>query len=192
MKPRVLVVFGLGLVAAPLCAGTAYKWVDEQGKTHYTDQPPPSSARSVQQKRMGANTIETSQLPYGVRDAVKKFPVTLYGGDCGELCTRARDFLNRRGVPHAERNPQQATADFDALKKLTGRSEVPALAVGNSAFTGFDEDQWANALDLAGYPKTASLPRTVAAPAARREDARPGAPAEPVRPEAPAAPAPPR
>lgn len=34
----------LCLLAAPVCA-ELYKWTDESGKIHYTDQPPPSAAK---------------------------------------------------------------------------------------------------------------------------------------------------
>ena len=38
-------VLGIGL-AGPLAAAEIYKWVDEEGVTHYTQQPPPASQAS--------------------------------------------------------------------------------------------------------------------------------------------------
>jgi hypothetical protein len=34
-----------------------------------------------------------------------------------------------------------------------GGLEVPVLVVGSSTFKGYEEGQWASALDSAGYPK---------------------------------------
>lgn len=198
---RALFILPLALLAATAHAGTAYKWVDSEGKTHYSDQPPPPSAKDVQQKRVGGgNFIETSQLPYGVQDAVRRFPVTLYATSCGDPCSRARDLLNRRGIPYTEKNPQQP-ADLEALKKLTGKQEVPVLAVGSNTLQGFDDAQWSSALDLAGYPKTAPLPpkkppatATAEVPTPPKEELKPsppppGSPAPPLPPAPPAAPA---
>ena len=35
-----------GLVVCPLGAQTMYKWVDENGRTHFTQEPPPPNAKS--------------------------------------------------------------------------------------------------------------------------------------------------
>lgn len=40
-----LALVSLSLMVAPVSA-QMYRWVDEQGKVHYTDQPPPEKAKS--------------------------------------------------------------------------------------------------------------------------------------------------
>lgn len=52
-KTRALCGFALGLVlAVPLQADEIYKWVDEDGVTHYSQQPPPSGDAA----RVGVDT----------------------------------------------------------------------------------------------------------------------------------------
>ena len=148
---RLLPLLVLTLAAGPLGAAQLYRWVDEKGHVEWRDTPPPPNAKSVEQRTMGGNTIETSTLPYSVQQAVKNFPVTLWTSDCGEPCTSARNHLSKRGVPHSARNAQK---EHEALKKLTGALDVPVLVVGRNMLKGYSEQEWDSTLDHAGYPRT--------------------------------------
>ena len=144
-------------------AGNLYRWVDGEGNVHYSDQPPPPSVKDVQEKKLGVSVIEGNQS-YALRQAVKNFPVTLFVSDCGAGCTRARALLNKRGVPFTEKNPTQAE-NAEELKKIAGDLVVPVLVLGNTQpLRGFEESNWNNALDVAGYP-SAPVP---GAPVTRR------------------------
>ncbi|HEX5629703.1 MAG TPA: glutaredoxin family protein [Usitatibacteraceae bacterium] len=142
----------------PLAAGaqsTVYRWVDKNGKVHYSDSPPAQDARNVSQKRMGTGQGEAPQLPYATQQAMKTSPVVLYvSPTCGEFCAAGRDLLSRRGIPFSERDVSNP-ADAEAVKKLIGSLGVPVLAVGEKAMKGYSEGGWHGALDTAGYPRTA-------------------------------------
>lgn len=137
-------------------AAEMYRWVDKDGKVHYTDSPPPATARKVEEKNLGGNnSVSAGDLPYATRMAAKNFPVTLYVSNCGEPCTQARQHLAKRGIPYAAKNPASSQADADALKKLVGTPQVPVLVVGSaSPLKGYDAASWDAALDAAGYPKS--------------------------------------
>ena len=47
-------------------------------------------------------------------------------------------------------------AEVDAVVKLAGAPRVPVLAVGIVVQKDFEEQAWGEALDTAGYPKTAT------------------------------------
>jgi glutaredoxin len=145
------------VLACAAYAAEMYRWVDQEGKVHYSDSPPPASAKNVQQKDIGGgSTVSDDNLPYATRVAAKNFPVTLYTSDCGEPCKKAREHLIKRGIPFTQKNPAANRADADALKKLVGAPQVPVLVVGNSSpLKGYDAGSWDIALDAAGYPKTA-------------------------------------
>lgn len=171
-------------IAMPLSAAQLYRWVDADGKVHYTDQPPDAKARNVEKRRFGGNVIDTSELPYATREAVKKFPVTLYANECGEACTLATQHLDKRGIPFVRKTIKDET-EAEELKKLAGGLEVPTLLIGKKPLKGYQAQDWDTALDAAGYPKSApSMPRqadkTVKAPA------KPGAGADPAKAEKPA------
>lgn len=159
----------LCLLAGLAQAGQMYRWVDADGKVHYTDQPPPASVKNVEEKNLGGgSTIETSELPYAAQQAVKNFPVTLYVSDCGKSCDSAREHLRQRGIPYTSKNPQSSKADYDALKKLVGEGYVPVLVVGTAASKGYNKEAWDAALDNAGYPK--SLPSRKSGAGAQTEN----------------------
>ncbi|HET7548532.1 MAG TPA: glutaredoxin family protein [Usitatibacter sp.] len=189
MQSRLIAV---SLAAMALVAGAAahaatnvYRWVDSQGKVHFSDTPPPVEAQSVSQKRMGGGYVEESNLPYATQVAMKRNPVTLFTAkDCGTPCERGRELLSTRGVPFTERNALASNADLEALRKLTGGSgEVPFLQVGEAKVKGYDADSWNAALDGAGYPRT-RLPGT---PPASASHASPAPAAHPATPPAPPA-----
>ena len=152
----------LGLIvcgAAMPAAAQLYRWTDQSGKTHFTDTPPPPSAKNVQ-KRSGAaapGSADTAGQPFVLQQALKDFPVTLYTTPGCEACGEARKLLNARGVPFKEVSVN-SEAQLAELKSVVGSNSVPALVVGPSVVKGFEESQYHRTLDAAGYPKAGILP----------------------------------
>lgn len=156
MKMLVPVVLVFAVIAS-VDAAQLYRWVDADGKVHYTDKPPPKDAKDIEKKRVNTAT-DAVPLPYAVQQAAKTFPVTLYSADCGAPCDQARALLEKRGVPYSERNAADPEVQAE-LKKVTGSQDVdvPVLQVGRaSVVKGWESGQWNTALDAAGYPKTAA------------------------------------
>lgn len=160
------------LLAGLVQSAQLYRWVDDKGRVEWRDTPPPANAKKVEQRNVQGSVIQTT-LPYGLQQAVQKYPVTLYANDCGDACTKARAHLTRRGVPYTHRNPEN---DVEGYKKLTnGGMEMPMLIVGNDRLKGYLETSWDSALDTAGYlrepapgyvaPKPPVSPAAVATPA---------------------------
>jgi hypothetical protein len=150
----------LFLVAASAAHAETYRWVDAEGKVHYSDRPPPASAKQVERRKSTAAKpgADEGQLPYVLQQAVKNFPVTLYITNCGDGCDRARKLLSKRGIPYTEKDAADAETQ-EEMKKLIGANlEVPILKVGRTVVRGIEEGQWNNALDAAGYPQTAVIP----------------------------------
>lgn len=146
------------LLALPLAAAaqdkTTYRWVDERGQVHYSDLPPPSAVRELDEKRFAAPPPDPT-LSYTLRKLAADFPVTLYtSGDCGELCTSARTLLQNRGVPFTE-TVIATDADLVVYRQRFGAPEtVPTLSVGTVPHKGFEAATWNGLLDQVGYPKT--------------------------------------
>lgn len=141
------------LLALGANAQNVYRWVDKNGKVHFSDTPPAEEAKSVSQKRLGGGYVQESGLPYATQIAAKRNPVVLYTGpDCAP-CERARELLAARGIPFSERD-NSTKEGADAMQKL-GIREVPVVAIGTRNIKGYDDDAWHAALDGAGYPRTA-------------------------------------
>lgn len=188
----------LTLIAVLMIAGTAnaaqlYRWVDDKGRVEWRDTPPPATAKKVEKRTVGGSVIETSTMPYSQQQAVKSFPVTLYAGNCGDGCDKARAHLVRRGIPFTPKDPQH---DVEGYRKLTnGGMQVPLLFVGRERLTGYEAGAWDRALDSAGYASQPlpgyTPPKPPAAPAPAKPPAATTAPLVPGEAGAtPAAPAP--
>jgi hypothetical protein len=174
---RVLLATGLLALAATAVAQTqVYRYTDSDGRIVYSDRAPPVSAKNVQPKRLGANYIETTQMPLGVQQAAERFPVTLYTYDCGDVCQNAEGLLNRRGVPFTAVDVTQGENGAKLLS-LTGEQRVPVLQIGDRLEKGYLESRWQAALDEAGYPKAPAQKRT-STPRAPTEQVKPVAPAK--------------
>lgn len=138
-------------------AQTSYRWTDPKtGQMVISDKPPPAGVKQVSKYQQAQEAEEgNSSLPYGTRKAAQNFPVKLYTApECVEVCQRARDVLNARGVPFTEKmvtTPEDSTE----LKNIAGEVYIPVLTVGKQVVKGVDATSWNNVLDLAGYPKTA-------------------------------------
>jgi glutaredoxin len=173
--------------ALPADAQQMYRWVDKNGKVHYTDSPPQTPATNVEQRRMASGASDGPGYDYGTQQAVKNFPVVLYTApNCAQPCKDARDLLVKRGVPFSE---VQVTDDGsrERLKKVSNDMQVPVMTVGRDVSRGFEAGMWTTALDAAGYPKSVigKRPAPPTAPAAAPQaapDAKPGVDAAPAQP----------
>jgi len=155
MKTRHIVALCCTIAAsAALAQTTVYRWVDKEGKVHFSDSPAPADATQASQKTLGGGYVERD-LPYAVQQAMKKNPVTLYTApSCGDPCASGRSLLSERGIPFNERNAGASASAQNDLKALIGGLEVPVLVIGANPLKGFDSGQWSLALDDAGYPRT--------------------------------------
>jgi hypothetical protein len=161
IRARSLTAFAVLLLISGLAAAQVqqvYRYIDTEGRVVYSDKPPPPSARDAQAKRIGSNSIETSDLSFATQQAQERYPVVLYTFACGVVCDTAQGVLNKRGVPHTVIDVSQGDG-AERLKKLSGGLDAPTVQVGDQYATGFNEGKWQSMLTDAGYPKTPP-PRT--------------------------------
>ncbi|MEJ7808034.1 MAG: glutaredoxin family protein [Telluria sp.] len=155
-------------LALLLCMGSAsaqvFKWVDANGKTHFSDQPPPATAKPSQMKQSGGTTGGVA-LPYALATAVRNFPVTLFTTDPCGACDQGRNFLKARGIPFTEKTVA-TEADLAKLKEAGGNGSMPFLTVGKTKSTGFQAEAWSTMLNVALYPATKMLPASYQYPTA--------------------------
>lgn len=171
---------GLALAGLLFCIGNAqaalYKWVGPDGKTTYSDLPPPKSARQFDKSVLKSGDAVIDALPYALAEASKKHPVTLFTGAQCSPCAEARDFLKKRGIPFAEKSVV-SNDDIAKLREVSGDAQLPVLLVGRSKQLGFEPDAWNLALTAASYPQQSHLPADYqfapAQPAVPRAQAKP-------------------
>jgi len=160
-----LAAAALLLPALAAAQANVYRWVDKDGKVHYSDTPPPEPQKNLTQKRVGGGYADSNQLPYATQVAMQKSPVTLYTGNNCTPCVSARNLLMLRGVPFTERTVN-SNEDIDALQRLSGSTSLPFGTIGGQQLLGFSDGDWTQYLDAAGYPKQSRLPKNYRQPAA--------------------------
>ena len=165
-----VILLGAAALTSPLGAQQMYRWTDQNGRVHITDTPPPASAKGVQRSRSSSAPAVPAeggqQTPYDLSLAMKEYPVSLYTSPmCKEACQKARDHLNKRGVPFREIQVWDTDSN-EELKRVSGSNQVPTLMVGASVQKGYEISSFDELLDSARYPKAGSVkPRAQAAPA---------------------------
>jgi glutaredoxin len=160
-----LIIAAILASAAFSVGAQLYRWTDESGKIHFTDTPPPTSAKDVQKKSGVSSGGGAASQPFIVQQAMRDYPVTLYTTEGCEACSEARKLLNARGVPFREVNVA-SEAQLKELNHAVGSNSVPAMLVGQGVLTGFEQGRYNRALDDAGYPRAGILPpRSQAQPA---------------------------
>jgi glutaredoxin len=147
----------LMLAGVTLSSHAQYKVVGADGKVTYTDKPTPGTGdRIFSIRSVSGETAANAGLPNDVRQAMQRYPVTLYVTDnCGP-CDSARQLLRQRGVPHTEKTVVTAE-DAEALQRLTGGRDTPTIAIGSQIVRGLSSESWTSYLDAAGYPKASKL-----------------------------------
>lgn len=141
------------------CAHAQYKVVGPDGKITYTDRPPATGTGKVTAlSGRDAGAATDASLPLDLRQPVAKYPVTLYtvSGAC-DPCQSARQLLRQRGIPFSEKQVQ-TPEDAEALERLSGGRDAPAVAIGSQFLRGLAPDVWNSYLDAAGYPRESRLP----------------------------------
>jgi len=153
------------LGASSAQAQTVYRIVGPDGKVSFSDKPPVTTTGKVNtvDKPAGASGVNTSALPYELRQVATKYPVTLYTGkDCAP-CDSGRSLLKGRGIPFTEKTVSSAQ-DVEALQRLSGNTSLPFLTIGGQHVAGYASTEWTQYLDAAGYPASSKLPASYRAP----------------------------
>ena len=182
------------LILASGASHALFKIVGPDGKVTYTDVAPTSAAAGkVTSLGTGGAAPSEVALPLELRQAVGRYPVTLFVTASCEPCDSGRQLLRQRGIPFNERQVM-TTEDVDALQRLTGGREAPALTIGGQTVRGMSQELWNSYLDAAGYPRDSRLPTNSQFAAAtplteRREASRPAVPQRAATPAASEAPA---
>ena len=144
-----LVFLTISLLLAWPASAQLYRWVDDQGQVHYSDQPPPANIKKTQRIKTPSASAEPGRV---------KANVVLYSAACGATCDQAAEFLAKRGVAFTLKNADKDAAAAEELKKRTGDLGVPVLMVGDSMQRGYSPSVWDKMLEMGGYPATPSKP----------------------------------
>lgn len=132
-------------VCALLAQAEVYKWVDANGQTHFSDQPPADETPAETLKLDTINSIpgvEVSEWPAATADsAASTQRVVMYSTQWCGYCKKAAAFFRANGIPFTEYDVETSARgqkDYAAL----GGGGVPIILVGSKRMRGFSPAQF--------------------------------------------------
>ena len=130
-----LIISGLLMMSlAGYAHAGIYKWVDADGKTHFTDKKPHhTTSESVQLK---INTY--SGVSYDEATIQHAANVVIYTTqNCG-YCKQAKSYFRRKNITYTEYDIEK-DREARARHQQMGAKGVPVIFVGNKRMNGFSE-----------------------------------------------------
>ena len=148
------------LAAGQIHAQQVYKSIDKQGRVTYSQVPPKPGSED----KLAGESAANPSLPIALQQTVKRYPVTIYTIADSPYSVNGRLFLMQRGIPFTEKtvNTPEDMAEF---KRILTDNSFPTLTIGSQQLKGFNDAEWSQYLNAAGYPTKSALPRNYTNPA---------------------------
>ena len=127
-------VFVLLLLSAYSSHGAIYKWVDENGKVHFTDNPPDDT--QTEEVELQINTYTSVEIKPLVERLGKKDKVVIYSTTWCHTCDKAKHYFRKNNIPYVSYDVEKTRVGKMDFKLLRGKS-VPIIIVGNKRMNGF-------------------------------------------------------
>jgi glutaredoxin-like YruB-family protein len=141
-----IVLLLLAMTVSGVGAGALYKWVDQDGVVHYSDQAPEEAdARDVETRpavtgRPSAASEEAASTPTPTEDASNSredLDVEIYTTSWCRYCQQAKDYFLARDIPFKEFDVEKDRAAARRLKRYNPRGGVPVTVIKGRPIIGF-------------------------------------------------------
>lgn len=131
------------LTASLAGAATLYRWVDEQGVVHISENPP-EGRLNVAQAVVGEDARKdakagpsTEKKEFRVRPA----EVTIYTTPTCPWCHKAKAWFRDKRVRYREIDVTSDRSGLDEMVKISGQTGVPVIVVGDEVIVGFNQNR---------------------------------------------------
>jgi len=150
MKKLAAICVLLACIPASAAAQQIYRWVDADGRVHYTaEKPPPGVKSSAVQSRI--NSYSGTPLISGAASpGASKPEIKMFATDWCPYCRKAQDYFARQGIRYTHVDIEKSAAARAEYQRLGARG-VPVILVGGQRMNGFSEERLAEMLKAAGY-----------------------------------------
>ncbi len=129
-----LAVFLAGaLIPAAVNADQIFKWVDDNGKVHFTDMPP--NDQETEQVQLRINSYSATEV-LEMSEASGSDKVIMYGTDWCTYCDKAKNYFVAKHIPFVEYDIEKDSTARREYDRLGGRG-VPVILVGDKRMNGF-------------------------------------------------------
>jgi len=127
------------LLMASAAFAQAYKWVDENGVTHFSDANPGTG--HVETVHPGhINSIDSVSYDWVRKPevAAARGKVVMYGTSWCKYCAKARKYFHEQGIRYTDYDIEKNQAAKKRYDEIGGRG-VPVILVGKRRMNGFSE-----------------------------------------------------
>ncbi|MCI2284887.1 glutaredoxin family protein [Colwellia sp. MSW7] len=136
-----LLIFTSGM--SSLDAAAIYKWVDANGKVHYSDTPSASNAtETIDEQHLNSRASTYSQtqeklLSTGNPSTYRKQQkIVMYTTSSCGYCAKARAYFAEKSIIYKEKNIETSKKYHSEFKALGGKG-VPVILWGKNKMNGF-------------------------------------------------------
>lgn len=157
----------VALLLSGITTAGIYKWVNEKGETHYSDNPPqdseskekvkviptykfksqPMTNSSAKNRNSGSNSYGQTLSPEKSQER-KVANVELYTTSWCGYCKKARKFFQSRGIPFTEYDIEKDESAARRKQRLDSRRGVPFAVINGQQIHGYSEEAYEKALLL--------------------------------------------
>jgi len=116
-----------------------YKWIDEQGKVHFTDNPP--NNKPAEEIKLQINTYSSVEIKPLVERLGKKDKVVIYSAEWCGICTKAKQYFRKNNIAYISYDVEKSRTGKMDFKLLRGKS-VPIIIIGKQRMNGFSASRF--------------------------------------------------
>ena len=148
MSTRLFISCLLGLLllsALPAAHARIFRWVDSQGHTHFTDNPPQQGRAdrvTVRVNTYSAPAYDTAPTEEAAADS----KVILYGTTWCPHCAEARSYFRSHNIPYVEYDVEHSEKGKRDYARM-GKVGVPVILIGQTRLVGFSAPRFQQAYD---------------------------------------------
>ena len=125
------------LLASLSAHGQIYRWTDENGRVHFSDQEPVTQeSEEVNPEIINSYTTVSYDT---VVASLSSNRLVMYSAEWCGVCKRAKRFLAEAGISYVERDIDKSKSARIAYDKLDGKG-VPIFIQGSRRMNGFKPD----------------------------------------------------
>ncbi len=111
-----------------------YKWVDKQGKAHFTDKLPTN--KKTEEITLKINTYSAVQVKPLVERLGRKDKVVIYSTTRCGYCKKAKKYFRKNNIAYVDYDVEKSRTGKRDYKLLKGKA-VPIIIIGDKRMNGF-------------------------------------------------------
>ncbi len=137
-----IMLLGTGF-AIPVTATEIHRWTDENGNTHFGDQPPASAESEI---LTVTPNVYKSPIVIPNTAIAPSTSVVLYSAQWCGYCRKARAYFQANRIPFKEYDVEKSRKGKQDYRQLGARG-VPVILVGSQRMNGFSEASFRDPYD---------------------------------------------